>query len=80
MSVDQLRQAIPTLAAEVPAERHNRTNFEKKIQERLLRAMHAFLERGGEASAIDLWSWLAMCPCRLPLGLVLARALWDERP
>ena len=62
MSVDQLRQAIPTLAAEVPAGRHNRTNFERKIQERLLRAMHAFLERGGEASAIDLWSWLKKIP------------------
>ena len=78
MSVDQLRQAIPTLAAEVPAERHNRTNFERKIQERLLRAMHAFLERGGEASAIGLWSWLTKIPTQhLPLELAQGRSLGD---
>ena len=58
MKVEQLRRAIPVLAAELPSGRYNRSNLERRIEERLHSAVEALLEAGGEVRAEELWSWL----------------------
>ncbi len=58
MNSQQLHQAIPVLSSALPEGRHNRNDFERKIEVRLLEAVRMFLEKGGRASEEEILSWL----------------------
>ncbi|PTW61687.1 hypothetical protein C8N35_102402 [Breoghania corrubedonensis] len=58
MSQEQRNAALAVYASALPNERYNRTPYVRKIEERLLDTLKAYLEQGGQPSARELWQWL----------------------
>ncbi|WP_298963326.1 hypothetical protein [uncultured Roseibium sp.] len=59
MSLEQKVEALSVFAANLPEERHNRSSYQRKIEERLCDTLKSFLEQGGETTGEQLWSWLS---------------------
>ncbi|MBO6855691.1 hypothetical protein [Roseibium sp.] len=58
MSQEQKAAALSVFAENLPEERHNRSSYVRKIEERLFDTLKSYLGQGGEVSGEQLWSWL----------------------
>lgn len=58
LNSSQLRNILPILASELPDETHNRTDYERKVEEKVVICVHNLLEMLETVAAEELWAWL----------------------